>query len=248
MIPEMITLARSTSALDAIRKGLIRCGFELEFQSVNGVSEDDQGEEAVSDEISAPHIEVGTDGSVRGGEIRTVGALTPQEFMAAALALFTGHDFDIDTGCSFHIHISVPGIKHKYGKRMQAEIMAYMLEHNNRIPKSVKDRLKSDAIRFCQFKLDGDKMRAVHGHPQNTWEFRLFGNIHNTTDAWRCLLLAIDAIRHAYQVRLNITPSLVTVDSILDFDTLAAQAIKTNRSLRQQARYNKLFKSANNAA
>ncbi len=171
MNKQILALAQTTSALDAIRKGLIRCGFELEFQAVNGIDnpdDDSETEEAINDEISAPHIEVGTDSSVRGGEIRTVGALTPQEFMAAATALFNGHDFEIDTGCSFHIHLSVPDVKHKYGRAMQGEMMSYILNNLDRVPADVKERMKSDAIRFFQFKLDEDKMRAVHGHPQKT--------------------------------------------------------------------------------
>jgi hypothetical protein len=252
MNTKVIELAKSCSALEAIRKGLVRCGFELEFQSVNGISEqeDEDGESYMGDvenEISAPHIEVGSDSSVRGGEVRTVGALTPQEFMSAAIALFTAHDFEIDKGCSFHIHLSVPGVKHTYGKHLQAEMMAYLLENADRLPESVRDRLKSKAIRFCQFKLDSDKMRAVHGHPQRTWEFRLFGNVHTPTDAWRCLLLAIDALRHAYRVKLELAKPLVSAELIVEFDALASEAITNMRSIRAQARYNKVIKNQNNA-
>lgn len=250
MNSKIVELAKTGSALEAIRQGLIGCGFELEFHSVNGVSdnEDDDYNNAVADEISAPYIEVGSDSSVRGGEIRTIGALSPQEFMSAAIALFNGHDFEIDEGCSFHIHLSVPGVKHTYGKRLQAEMMAYLLEHSNRLPRRVQERLKSSAIRFCQFKLDSDKMRAVHGHPQKTWEFRLFGNITKATDAWRCLLLAIDALRHAYRVRLNMTKPLIDADTAIDFDTIASDAVKAMRSLRAQVRYNKVIKKQANAA
>lgn len=242
MLDQMRKLAQTTSALDAIRQDLIRCGFELEFHAVDGMQGEDEDGNAQEYDISAPHIEVGSDSSVRGGEIRTLGALKPQEFMAAAIALFKGHDFEIDTGCSFHIHLSVPGIKHSYGKHLQAEMMAYLLENQDRLPESVRERLKSDAIRFCQFKLDSDKMRAVHGHPQRTWEFRLFGNVTTQHEAWRCLLLAIDAMRHAYRVRCELANPLVSVDEILDFDALAAAAIRDSRSLAKQARYNKLFK------
>lgn len=248
MNAKMIELAKTGSALEAIRKDLIRCGFELEFQSVNGVAEDDDGETGVADEISAPHVEVGSDSSVRGGEVRTIGALTPHNFMAAAIALFSGHDFDIDEGCSFHIHLSVPGVSHTYGKHLQAEMMSFMLENVDRLPESVRDRLRSDAIRFCQFKLDSDKMRAIHGHPQKTWEFRLFGNIHRSIDAWKCLLLAIDAIRHAYRVRLKLTPPLINTEILCDFDTLAKDALKNMRSLRAQVRYNKVIRKINNVA
>lgn len=242
MVPQAIALANTSSALDAIRKDLIRCGFELEFQSVNGISEDGDPdyESGVDEEISAPHIEVGSDNSVRGGEVRTLGALKPTEFMAAATALFTGHDFEIDTGCSFHIHLSVPGIRHTYGTRLQGELMAYILENSHRLPESVRDRLCSDAVRFCMFKLDRDKMRAVHGHPQRTWEFRLFGNVTNQYDAWKCLLLAIDALRHAYQVQARKTTGLLTTDASSDLHDLAISAIRNNRTLSQEVRMGKL--------
>lgn len=250
MNKQILALAQTTSALDAIRKGLIRCGFELEFQSVNGIAnpdDDSEVEDDIQSEISAPHIEVDSDSSVRGGEVRTVGALTPQEFMAAATALFNGHEFEIDTGCSFHIHLSVPEVKHKYGRALQGEMMSFILENLDRVPASVKQRMKSDAIRFFQFKLDGDKMRAVHGHPQKTWEFRLFGNVTTAIEAWRCLLLAIDALRHAYQVRCGKAKTLLPAEIATDFDSLAQDAVRNNRSLAKQLRYEKLFRNRQTA-
>jgi hypothetical protein len=254
MNPKILELAKSQSALDAIRKGLIRCGFELEFHAVNGLSRDPEDDDsggadldAIAEEISAPHIEVGDDSSVRGGEVRTLGALTPQKFMAAATALFSGHDFEIDTGCSFHIHLSVVGVRHSYGKAQQSEMMAFLLQNLDRIPGSVKERMKSDAIRFFKFKLDGDKMRAVHGHPLKTWEFRLFGNITTEHEAWQCLLLAIDTMRHAYRVKCGISKSLLTPEILVDFDTLAGAAVANQRSLTQQLRYNKLFANTQSA-
>jgi hypothetical protein len=251
MLPQMIALAQTGSALEAIRKDLIRCGFELEFQSVNGVEdsgEDDNGDAASpADEISAPHIEVGSDSSVRGGEARTVGALKPTEFMAAATALFTGHDFEIDTGCSFHIHLSVPGVRHSYGPRLQGEMMAYILENRHRLPASVQTRLQSKAVRFCMFHIDGDKMRAIHGHPQRTWEFRLFGNVDNALDAWKCLLLAIDALRHGYQVMARRAAPMLSPDLGETLHDTAISALKNKRTLTQEIRFNKLFKSKQSA-
>lgn len=244
-------LANTSSALEAIRKGLIRCGFELEFHDCDnivaglGSDEDDRGHNPWGIEESSK-VEVGTDSSVRGGEIRTLGALTPTEFMAAASALFKNHEFEIDTGCSFHIHLSVPGIKHSYGANLQAEMQAYILAHQERLPERVRERLASDAIRFCKFQLNTDKFSAVHGHPQRTWEFRLFGNIDSAYDAWRCLLLAIDALRHAYQVRCRIADRLTPEDG--RFDKLAEQALERQVSLAKIVRYNKLFKNAESAA
>jgi hypothetical protein len=257
--PAIVKLAQTGSALQAIRDGLIRCGFELEFQALNGMTREQAGEcdgdhdddegcpDPYEGEIRAPYIEVGDDSSVSGGEIRTVGALTAQEFMAAASALFDRHDFRIDEGCSFHIHLSVPGVKHNYGQLLQGEMQAYLLANQDRLPKSVRQRLKTKAIRFCSFKLDSDKMRAVHGHPQRTWEFRLFGNVQSKQDAWRCLLLAIDALRHAYQVRLKLKTGLIDPAIALDFTSLAEKALSMGVSLAKAKRHGIVFSTRQSA-
>jgi hypothetical protein len=156
--------------------------------------------------------------------------------MSAAIALFTGHDFEIDEGCSFHIHLSVQGVRHRYGKRMQADLMAYLLENQHRLPDGVRDRLKSSAIRFCKFNIAAEKFTAVHGHSHGTWEFRLFGNVTTQHEAWKCLLLAIDALRHAYRVKEGMDKSLVSTDALLEFNTVASEALKAGRSLQKQLR------------
>jgi hypothetical protein len=254
----MLTLAKTPNALAAIRQNLVRCGFELEFHQVDGMNMEDIQIEENEDGgtghdfsmygIDGQHIEVSDDQSVRGGEIRTIGALSPCMFMAAIKALFDTHEFKIDTGCSFHIHLSVPGIKHRYGKAIQAELTAFLLNNQDRLPDSVKKRLKSDNIRFCRFKIAAEKFSAVHGHPQGTWEFRLFGNINNTHDAWKCLLLAIDALRHAYRVRFGMVESLVSAEIALKFEDLASHAIANGVNLRKAERYLKIFGSHNLAA
>lgn len=249
-------LAQSQNALDAIRQDLIRCGFELEFHACNGMERGDlqsQDPREIDDDgdpigewddsegfgIQAPHVEVGDDGSVRGGEVRTVGALRPMEFMKAAEALFSKHDWEIDSGCSFHIHLSVPEVIHTYSKSIQAEMMAFILANQTRLPESVRQRIKGKQEYF-RFEISTDKYRAIHRHSQKTWEFRLFGNVTSTLDAWRCLLLAIDTLRHAYRVRLRLTPALITVDSFEAFTNLAQESIKHGRSLTQQIRFNKV--------
>lgn len=245
MNPKIRQLANTRNALDAIRQGLIRCGFELEFQRCDGqtysdLSQDDD-DNTDTDEfgIHVPNIEVGEDGSVRGGEARTIGALTPTEFMAAATALFESHDFEIDTGCSFHIHLSVPGVDHVYSKAIQAEMFAFLLQNQDRLPESVRTRLKKDS-KYFEFRLDTEKYRAVHRHPQKTWEFRLFGNVSTALDAWKCLLLAIDTLRHAYQVRLQIKPSLVQIEYLDIMHKLATDSIKTGKSLKSQFRWDRV--------
>jgi len=182
MNDQIVRLANTGSALQAIREGLIRCGFELEFHAVDGITEDENGDcgdpdcedctcndSATTPEnhITVTNVEVGTDSSVRGGEARTIGALTPTNFMVAAKALFGGYDFEIETNCSFHIHLSVPGVRHTYGRSLQAEMFAYLLANTARLPDAVKERLNSSAIRYCKFQLSTEKFTAVRAFTEN---------------------------------------------------------------------------------
>lgn len=257
MNDQIVKLANTQSALHAIRSGLIRCGFELEFHSVDGISEDDSGNcgdpdcedctcnsgDRPSDRISVKNVEVGSDSSVRGGEARTIGALTPNEFMAAARALFGGYEFEIETNCSFHIHLSVPGVHHKYGAALQAEMFAYILNNIGRLPQSVQDRLNSSSIRYCKFELTPEKFTAVHGHSLHTWEFRLFGNITTALDGWKCLLLAIDALRHAYRVRLRKTDPMAGKEFSTEPTRYATKVLKEKSSLALAVRETRLKNS-----
>ncbi len=299
-------LAETSSAIDAARQGLIKCGFELEFHKLNGVSAgyDDDGEidhdalrdaaneafddadfddlneymdsayselfaeihrhtgqphgdiyqtfrdnktlfrkleRAVADmeeswrsdweencdmdqfRSSAPdvyndfdcnfkrEIDCGSDASVRGGEIRTVGGKSPARFMAIVSDIFKQNTFEIDHGCSFHIHLSVPGVMHKYGPDMQAEMMAYLFDQYHRWPLAVRKRFTTSSCeRYFAPQLDRDKYSMIHFSSHcKTWEFRFFGNVSNARDARHCLILAIEAIRHAYRVKSKLSNSLI---------------------------------------
>lgn len=255
MNDQIVKLAKTRSAMQAIHQDLIRCGFELEFHSVNGVEERGQngdcsdpdcedgtcdGGETPRDIISVKNIEVGTDASVRGGEARTVGALRPAEFLAAARALLDNYDFEIETNCSFHIHLSVPGVRHTYGRTLQAEMFAYILNNLARLPESVRERLNSESIRYCKFDLSKDKFTAIHGHPLHTWEFRLFGNITSALDGYRCLLLAIDALRHAYRARLGKTAAMATDEFTAETSKVAAKVLREKSTLQLAVRAQRL--------
>ncbi len=229
-------IAESTSAWAALHTGLIRCGFELEFQGIDDPDVDEDNEARAPDEIiDVDGVEVGEDSSVSGGEARTIGPLTAPQFMQAARLMF-GYDLHIDAGCSFHIHLSVLGVKHKYGVALQREMQAFLLHNIGMLPKSVQTRLASSAKRFCEFILDGDKFRAVHGHPQGTWEFRLFGNVTRSRDARRCLLLAVGALRHAYRVRLGLSMPLATPEFIAASQSIAVAALIDAKGLALASR------------
>lgn len=154
-------------------------------------------------ELDRSILELGTDQSVKGGEIRTLGGLTVSQWLRAAKQVLA-QDFTVDGGCSFHIHLSVPGVKHSFGKRIQSDCMLYLLDNWARLPEVVRERLSSDkSYKWAKFQISTDKYSAVHWHSQGTLEFRLFGGVSSLKDAIACLLLAAEALRFAYRQILD---------------------------------------------
>lgn len=284
MNSKLVSLAKSSSVFDVIRQDLIRCGFELEFQSKDGNDDsepdydllNDRATEELSNEnfndiaeitwsdyynktpsqlntmieraieawlddwrerelaenpddyypsnqqnintggISQTDIEVGTDSSVSGGEIRTRGPQKPVNFLKMVDTIFSNNDLEIDRGCSFHIHLSVPGILHQYGRNMQGEMTAYLLDNIAKWPKRVISRMKSPSSRYAAIEISEEKFTCVHYHAKfKTWEFRLFGNVTGYSQAKACLFLAIEAMRHAYRVKLGLSKPLFTTAQAL---------------------------------
>ena len=196
--PEFSNIVQDTedSMLEGIEQDLLENDPERYYGRMPGRYDIDLG--------NLP-MELGDDGSVKGGEIRTRGGLTVTQFFKC-LKQLQAYDFTIDEGCSFHIHLSVPNVKHVYGREFQAEVMGYILNNYQRLPERVRERLDSEAKRWALPKVSTEKYTMVHFHEtQNTWEFRLFGNIVNPHDAYQCLLLACEAMRHAYAVQLDWT-------------------------------------------
>lgn len=147
-----------------------------------------------------PRLNVGTDNSVDGVEIRTIDGLTYRQFYAAAKAAFS-LDHDIDTACSFHIHLSIPNVKHSFGDRFQLALVEYLIENVERLPANVQERFKkAPKNEYINGLLSSQKKYSfVHAHDQGTWEFRCFGNVQNTSEAMICLNIAIEAMNYAYQ-------------------------------------------------
>lgn len=147
-----------------------------------------------------PSLNVGTDNSVDGVEIRTIDGLTYRQFYAAAKAAFS-LDHDIDTACSFHIHLSIPNVKHSFGDRFQLALIEYLIENVDRLPANVQERFRNaPGNHYINGLLSSQKKYSfVHAHDQGTWEFRCFGNVHNTSEAMTCLNIAIEAMNYAYQ-------------------------------------------------
>lgn len=168
-------------------------------------------------------LEVGLDSSVNGFEFRTRGPQTIKEFKEAAQEVFkVSHE--IDEMCSFHIHLSVQGIKHSYSENFQLLLIEGLLKQANKVPESVMDRwIKGfddydDYGKYFQWEPDIDKYRAIAKHGNlNTWEFRCFGNVHNYKDAVKCLRIAINAMKYAYERQLNKEgPQVLTCHNVQD--------------------------------
>jgi len=145
-----------------------------------------------------------SDGSVQGPEITTIGAKTFSEVLDDVDLLFPtlrGVGVAVDHGCSFHIHVSADGVRPVHSAAFQAAMIAFVLNSDS-VPTRVRDRWSSDSLRrYYNFGLDGDKYRFV-AYRGNTWEFRCFGNISDTTDAKVCLQLAATAYWLALTDRL----------------------------------------------
>jgi hypothetical protein len=146
-------------------------------------------------------IEFVEDGSVEGCEIRTVGPQTVGEFCKAVDAVFA-IPMDIDEECSFHIHLSLDGVKHSYGAFLQRAMLNFLARNYTEIPRAVRTRLQNESWvdRYFPIDVDRDRYKAI-AYRGSTWEFRLFGNIDNPRDAKKCLMLAIKALRYAYRLR-----------------------------------------------
>jgi hypothetical protein len=154
-------------------------------------------------------LSMSQDGSVAGIELKThdEGVDYPTFMAAAERAMSVQHT--IDSRCSFHIHLSVPEVKHKYGRKFQRECIAYLVAHRDELPESVKSRFASPdwMSRYYSARLDEDKYRLV-AFREYTWEFRGFGNVKTKADADTCVQLACRAMQHAYQVTTADAPAL----------------------------------------
>lgn len=200
---------------NAFRKR-VRCGFELETQESNGVTWDNRSTSRMSgaypyyhetvdtpnfEEIRAAladtRIEIGHDGSVEGFEFRTYGPNTIRQFRKAAERVFKIRH-RIDHQCSFHVHMSISGVRLDYSPFVQSTLIEYVIKHRFDLPKSVRKRLsETDHIEeYAAISEEGPNQNTFVSFNTRycTWEFRCFGNVHNVDDAVACLDLAIKAM------------------------------------------------------
>lgn len=180
-------------------------------------------------------VELEADGSVAGPEIKTLnGGVSPRQFVSIANQVFK-HDLVIDEGCSFHTHISIEGVKHSYGKQLQIDLYTYLIEHYSEVPESVKQRWQNEEKRNKYFGLNiqDEKFTFVNCHSQGTWEFRCFGNVKNAKDARQCLMLAIKAMRYAYQCKLGLIERIQLPENDIGYLVIA---LENERSVTTQIR------------
>ena len=186
---------------------ILTCGFELETQGSNGMDKGDfryedcgcECEDVDLDELEN-HFnklyksEVTTDESVSGFEFRTTGALSVSDFELALDSVYQ-YRHDIDTRCSFHIHIGLPDYRFKYDRAMRQQMVMYILRNRYRLPKSVQDRFQDTNASYFFLPDEGDaKMNFINFHCQGTLEFRCFGNVRTVEDAKLCLEIAVEAL------------------------------------------------------
>lgn len=144
------------------------------------------------------------DGSVNGPEIQTVGPKTVKEFLRLAKKVFK-QEMTIDHECSFHIHVSVDGVKHVYGAMLQRAVYYYFYNNLDRVPESVMQRWANREWRDRYFAIEHNSDRkysfVAWRNEHSTIEFRCFGNVTNYKDARKCLILAVEALIWAYTNR-----------------------------------------------
>jgi hypothetical protein len=260
-IPRNIRNALCDSTVDDVMNDLqdrIRENFDYsDYMQSNDDALQDEIDNAIGiamrddnsfSKVNKPKIQCGKDGSVEGYEFRTIGALTYAQFVIASRAAFS-LDHTIDEACSFHVHLSIPGVKHSYGDRFQLALVEYLIENIGRIPQSVRSRWKyAPSNQYIKGLLSSkNKYSFVYAHEQGTWEFRCFGNVHNTKDGLTCLNIAIEAMAHAYQVTQQ-SKSLLTDSYDGDLHELFSECLVYSMPVSKQLRhYRKLNKSSQSA-
>jgi hypothetical protein len=150
-----------------------------------------------------PALECVRDGTVSGPEIRTRGGLTVSQFIAASKSLQTS-DLTVDKGCSFHIHISLDGIRlPEYDPDFHTALWEGFLRHFHTAPGAVKKRWTDSGHDYFRKIIEHNRYAGVSWR-ENTIEFRVFGNIKKTKSHMRCLMIAIKSLRWAIRASLGL--------------------------------------------
>lgn len=184
-------------------------------------------------ELSLP-IAVEHDGTVTGVEFHPSGPMPVDESLELYNKFYNlfGKDsgnhrntppFQVGTGCSFHIHVSVDGLKHKYGRNMQAWMYLFILENIDRVPLAVIKRWATQTDQYFKLQLGGgcvedntqeEKYSFIsYRNEWKTWEFRGWGNLRLPEDAKACAELSVEAYQYAFK-KVHIDRELAPMDRI----------------------------------
>lgn len=159
-----------------------------------------------------PKLTYCSDASVQGPEIKPSEPVSVAEAGVMVDALFN-NDITVDTGCSFHVHVS---LKNDQGARYQRALQLYMIEYVlsnlDQIPETCRARWMNQhtMARYFSIKPTAEKYAFVAFRDHlRTWEFRCFGNITNAEDAKLCIKLAANAYHYATRRLIREEKSLV---------------------------------------
>ena len=170
-------------------------------------------------------ISVGYDSTVSGFELRTVGGIS-KELFSEALADVMQVQHEVDSKCSFHVHIgSNSDLALPTTREAHRQMIAFIVS-DPRIPAKVRERWTNATTRDKWFPITGngteEKYAFIYNHRKyKTLEFRCFGNVSNAEDAEACRAVAHDAVVDALRSPKDIDPSELkawysTVNKILD--------------------------------
>jgi hypothetical protein len=98
--------------------------------------------------VNENFVEWVPDHSVDAGELRTIGALSVPQFLRSAKVLFShvkSGNIVTDGECSFHIHLSIPGISHSYSEKFQKSLIEGVMRNAHQLPDSILRRWQNVA-------------------------------------------------------------------------------------------------------
>lgn len=168
------------------------------------------------DGIVPTDLDSGSDATVSGGEIRCAGPKGYIRTIDAFTSLFSLGEWGIDEECSCHIHLSVRNKQHEYGTHLHKWMIVYLIDNMRRVPRCVLPRwtmsswmrqyykipdeseAQDSRYNFIAFRELGGEDDDDDDSPNNTWEFRCWGNISNAADLATCMDLSMEAYNFAY--------------------------------------------------
>ena len=200
LIEQVAKILNVDSVEEAVEAGILGGSEALEDSIRESLWETIEPEYSdIGDLINVPDGMIAElDSSVNGFEFKTDGACSYTEFLDYSEQIFK-LDHDIDTGCSFHIHIAPKDqeLRRLLDCRVGMKAMlAYVVHNIPRLPISVQNRIYRKGG-LSMFASSGKSGAIIYHCNYDTIEFRLFGNIDNAVDAKRCLDIAIEAVQYA---------------------------------------------------